>query len=102
MEDAKILAAIDAPFECFDFDDPITFRQWCATVLTKLYDVDESFGGKRPFGNSGWSYYLAKPFVAARIIEGDEDGYPVNNDDAAKIVFRAIELVVGSTPLDYR
>lgn len=68
MNDEMILKAIDTPFESDDFDTPITLRKWFFLVLTEIYDKEESFSGKRPFGNSGWIYY--------------EDGYPEDLESA--------------------
>jgi len=36
--------------------EPITVRQYFARLLSVLWDDEESFSGKRPFGNSDWSY----------------------------------------------
>ena len=35
------------------------------------------FRGKRPFGNSGWEFYVYKPLIEGGFIEGklDEDGF---------------------------
>lgn len=74
MNDEMILKAIDTPFESDDFDTPITLRKWFFLVLTEIYDKEESFSGKRPFGNSGWIYY--------------EDGYPEDLESAHPLVLR--------------
>lgn len=97
---SKIKQALDTEFECFDFNQPITLRDWFTTALTKLYDEDEGFSGKRPFGNSGWTSYLAIPFIKVGLIEGDEDGYARNPGEAHAYVFQAIKLLTGGEDLD--
>jgi hypothetical protein len=50
----------------FDSDagDDISIRQYIYALVSTLWDEEESFSGKRPFGNSGWQseplYALAK------------------------------------------
>jgi hypothetical protein len=55
----------------------LTIRQYLHVLLQTLWTEQEGFSGKRPFGNSGWSYDLYKPLIQAGAIRGklDEDGY---------------------------
>lgn len=54
-----------------------TIRGYLIALLTELWREQEGFGGKRPFGNSGWSFELYKPLIANGLVDGafDEDGY---------------------------
>ena len=53
-----------------------TIRDYLIKLLTVLWEEDEGFSGKRPFGNSGWSWDLLQPLVTAGVLNGtlDEDG----------------------------
>lgn len=66
-------------------------------LLHALWHEEEGFSGKRPFGNSGWSYELAAPLVKAGAVPGslDEDGFLDDFDRAEldKAVHSAIEAM---------
>lgn len=64
-------------------------------LLATLWREEQSFSGKRPFGNSGWQYDLYVPLVKAGLISGelDEDGYPVEVD--YKAGDRLIQAAIG-------
>lgn len=96
ITDEQILEACDRPFECYDFDQPITIRVWYKRALIHLIKEQDGFSGKRPFGNSGWISYLGVPFTQAGLIDGDEDGYPDDIDAAETLLFRAIHLLLAS------
>lgn len=59
-----------------------TVRDYLVTILATVWECDEDFSGKRPFGSSGWSLELCKPLVAAGIIPGslDAEGFLVEFD----------------------
>lgn len=71
-----------------------TIKGYLIALLDKLWEEEESFSGKRPFGNSGWSFDLYKPLVVAGAVNGklDSDGYleDVDSDAANKLIFEAI------------
>lgn len=54
-----------------------TVGDYLVQLLRELWREQEGFSGKRPFGNSGWSWDLYDPLVLAGHVEGviDEDGY---------------------------
>jgi hypothetical protein len=54
-----------------------TVRGYLLRLLLVLWDEQDGFSGKRPFGNSGWDYDLYKPLIEAGLVDGkfDEDGY---------------------------
>lgn len=73
-----------------------TVRDYLKALLTKLWEDEERFGGKRPFGNSGWQTHdLGRTLIKARLIDGtlDEDGYVETCDDVAlqRVVLEAIK-----------
>ena len=50
-----------------------TIGEYLIQLLATLWDEQDGFSGKRPFGNSGWEYDLYVPLVKANIISGDID-----------------------------
>lgn len=54
-----------------------TVRDYLTRLLALVWEHDECFDGKRPFGSSGWAGDLYYPLVKAGLIDGDidEDGY---------------------------
>lgn len=53
-----------------DAGNGITVRDYLRLLLTKLWDEQEGFSGKRPFGNSGWAYDLYVPLVREGFLAG--------------------------------
>lgn len=72
-----------------------TVRGYLVALLTEVWRHGEGFGGKRPFGNSGWQYDLYKPLLKAGYITGslDEDGYVEDVDchTGDRLIAEAIE-----------
>ena len=70
-----LLDALEVRFSS-DAGDDITVRDYLRTLLMTLWEEEEGFSGKRPFGNSGWKYDLYEPLIAGGFIAGslDEDG----------------------------
>ncbi len=54
-----------------------TVGDYLKLLLLTLWDEEEGFSGKRPFGNSGWQYEIYKALISAKVIDGelDEAGY---------------------------
>ncbi len=67
---------LDLPMQGNDADAK-TVRDYLKALLSALWERDEDFSGKRPFGNSGWKYDLYLPLVKAGIVGGklDSEGY---------------------------
>lgn len=62
---------------CDGLGDAGTVREFFLNCMRDLWVEEEGFDGKRPYGNSGWTYDIAKSLVIAGIVDGklDEDGY---------------------------
>lgn len=62
-----------------------TVGGYLVALVHTLWTEEESFSGKRPFGNSGWYSDLWKPFITHEVVTGslDEDGYVEYIDDFA-------------------
>lgn len=56
--------------------DAATIRDYLKELLVMVWEKDESFSGKRPFGNSGWKYDIYRTLATHKLIEAeiDEDG----------------------------
>lgn len=54
-----------------------TIGQYLAKLTREVWEQEEGFSGKRPFGNSGWKHEIAKTLIVNNYIEGevDSDGY---------------------------
>ena len=72
----ELLLALEIRFDS-DAGDNLTIREYLETLLSTLWDEQEGFSGKRPFGNSGWEYDLYNPLIKASRIKGklDENGH---------------------------
>jgi hypothetical protein len=60
-----------------------TGRNYIKLLLLTLWEEKESFSGKRPFGNSGWDYYIAASLIEIfpNLGKLNEDGYVDEVDD---------------------
>ena len=54
-----------------------TIGDYLERLLLTLWDEEEGFSGKRPFGNSGWKWEVYTALIFAKVVNGklDEDGY---------------------------
>jgi len=86
---------LNTKIESHDFNDPITLKRYLQKLLTTLIDEEESFSGKRPFGNSGWLWDVYLALIKAGHIPGklDEDGYieEIETKDADNLINNCIE-----------
>lgn len=80
-----------------------TIGEFIALLGAKLFEEEEAFSGKRPFGNSDWITDAYIPLIKAGLIDGeiDEDGYLESVDwDAGAEVFSGLFKFLRE--LDYR
>lgn len=99
-----IQAVLDCPMQEND-SGANTVKGYLKALLFTLWDENEGFSGKRPFGNSGWECDLAMALVKGKFIKGRisgeyEDGEVVYEslEDAdyptlSKLITRAIEAL---------
>ena len=96
----QMLAALDVRFTS-DAGDNLTVRQYLCRLLAALWEEEEGFSGKRPFGNSGWQREVYAALVGAGFIAGtiDADGCLDRYDRPAaeKYVLDLIELMSDAT-----
>lgn len=78
-----------------------TIREYLIALLAALWDEQDGFDGKRPFGNSGWDCDLLVPLIRAGLIDGrlDEDGYIEEIDDngGEHLIAMAIQTLGGDS-----
>lgn len=70
-----------------------TVREYLATLLHLLWDEQEGFNGKRPFGNSGWDYDIYRALIAGGALAGtydDKVGAHINDYRQARILVRTL------------
>lgn len=89
------------PMESNDADAK-TLGEFIMLLGAELFEDQEDFSGKRPFGNSGWILDAYTPLIVAGIIDGqlDQYGYLEKVDsDAGDKIFQ--EIFVFLKKLDY-
>jgi hypothetical protein len=93
--DDQLLTALELRFDS-DAGDNMTIRDYLRALITTLWREEEGFSGKRPFGNSGWSFDLFAPLIKAGFITGtlDDDGNVEDFDrrEADQYVFKLIDV----------
>lgn len=50
-----------------------TVREYLIMLLLRLWEEQENFSGKRPFGSGAWYLELATPLIDAKLITGSFD-----------------------------
>lgn len=74
-----------------------TIRSYLIMLLAELFQKEEAFCGKRPFGNSGWKYELYRPLINAGILKGkieDDDIVEVDKSEAEFLFGLAINALL--------
>lgn len=77
--------------------DAATIKGYLVALLRELWDKEDGFSGKRPFGNSGWPRDLIQPLVRAGLVAGtfDGDGY-LDEFDAWPAADELIKSAIGA------
>lgn len=62
-----------------------TIRKYLVTLARTCWEEEEGFSGKRPFGNSGWTWDVMGALVSGGFIDGriDLDGFLDDCDEVA-------------------
>jgi len=79
-----IQAVLNCPLEEND-SGADTVKGYLKALLFTLWDEDEGFSGKRPFGNSGWEYELTEPLIEKQLAK--------THAEAKKLIFKAIQAL---------
>jgi len=73
-----------------------TLGDYLASLLTELWREKENFSGKRPFGNSGWDYFVYICFHNAGIISltldefGDIETLDSDQEQKADLIIESL------------
>lgn len=74
----------------YDLNQVMTIKEYLKLLLKTLWIKREGFSGKRPFGNSGWEYFIYPALISAGRVQGElyEDGQikSVDSDEADHII----------------
>lgn len=70
---SEVELAANLEFYCDDLNETLAVREWLKRILKQVLIEEESFSGKRPFGNSGWKYDVYATFIENEIVEGELD-----------------------------
>lgn len=66
-------------YDYISLDREVSIREFFHELMQKLWDEQDGFSGKRPFGNSCWEFPVIYALIEAGAIPGtvtyDEDGY---------------------------
>ena len=68
---------LDKRFEDFDLGN-VSIREYFYKLTSTLWEENESFNGKRPFGNSGWGSSLIDFLIEEDLIDEWATGYQIN------------------------
>lgn len=79
-----IQAVLNCPLEEND-SGADTVKGYLKALLFTLWDEDEGFSAKHPFGNSGWEYDLTDALVENKLSQ--------TNSEAKKLIFKAIQAL---------
>lgn len=68
--------------DMFEYCEPQTLAAYLRDTLLALIKEGENFSGKRPLGDSQWSFYIVNHLYQWHVISGvkDEGGYVEVND----------------------
>jgi hypothetical protein len=80
---------LDVPMEDND-SGATTIRGYLKALLVEVWIENESFSGKRPFGNSGWANDVYRALVKAQLVPGEFDRY----DDLVDVDFKAADALI--------
>lgn len=87
---------LDVPMGDNDADAG-TIRDYLIKLLSTLWEEQDGFSGKQPFGNSDWTGELEVALIRAGLVRGtiDEDGYleDVDSERAAELIESAIRAL---------
>ena len=99
-ETINVQAVLNCPLPPNNDAGVENIRGYLVALLAKLWHEQDEFSGKRPFGNSDWSYDLYAALLSAGIVDGsiDSDGYIDEVDEqAADELIRAAIRALGET-----
>lgn len=98
----RLIDIINAPMQENDANAK-TIGEYLRTLLLTLWEEQEGFSGKRPFGNSGWDYELYIALINCGAVDGqlDDDDYleSVDYRTADKTIYSVINAIFDAVPV---
>lgn len=86
---------LELKFYCEDLGRKVSISEYFKELLVTLWEKEEVFSGKHPFGNSGWKYDIYTCLVKNGAVAGtlDEEGYlySINDKAADEIIFSCMK-----------
>lgn len=70
MEMIPINKILDVSFKSRDLKRKVTIREYFVLLFTKLWNEEDNFDSKRPFGNSSWKHDLVMCLIKEKFISG--------------------------------
>ena len=83
---------LDTSFVERDSNETMTVRQYLLQLLTALWEEDECFNGKRPFGNSGWQSQINELIVEKDLYKPCGD-YRADERAFKNVMMEAIQVL---------
>lgn len=97
MDDARLLRIGTLSFHSNDLNETISIHEYLHKLLSTLWEEQDGFSGKRPFGNSGWAWEIFACLIRFGEIPGklDEYGDVEEGDfsDCEQIIREYIEML---------
>lgn len=84
--DEDLKDALNIRFNERDHDREMSIREYLKLILDKVWEDDECFNGKRPFGNSGWQDQVHDILAENGLMAST--GYFSADTEAGKLVVR--------------
>lgn len=78
----------------------VTIRQYLIKLSHRCWIDEESFGGKRPFGNSGWKHDLYGALCDGGFLHGTKDDcgfWTYDNSEGDRIITMCYDHLLGET-----
>lgn len=89
---------LDIKFYAEDIGETLTIREYFHKLLSTLWEEQDGFSGKRPFGNSCWYLPVIYALIEAGAVEGhivrDYDGYVERVDYSEEGVNRFVQGLI--------
>lgn len=93
-ENIDIEAVLNYEYDGWDLEK-CTIRHYLVELARQCWIEEDSFGGKRPFGNSGWKTDVCRALQDGGWIDGsyDEEGdlYDIDEEAGNRIILAAFD-----------
>lgn len=93
ISEEVVLSVLNCVIDRSDVGYLCTIREYMVELLMTLWEKEDGFSGKKPFGNGGWKYDVYLALVRSGLVDGklDADGFFEDVDEK-----RADELILAA------